>query len=35
MLTINQNISISEKSSVDFIFIHEILCMETHKGTQI
>jgi DNA-binding LytR/AlgR family response regulator len=33
MLTINQNISISEKSSVDFIFIHEILCMETHKGT--
>ena len=33
MPTINQNISISEKSSVDFIFIHEILCIETHKGT--
>jgi DNA-binding LytR/AlgR family response regulator len=33
MPTINQNISISEKSSVDFISIHEILCMETHKGT--
>jgi DNA-binding LytR/AlgR family response regulator len=30
---INQRIAISEKSSVDFVSIDEILCVETHKGT--
>jgi len=30
---INRRIAISEKSSVDFVSIDEILCVETHKGT--
>jgi two-component system LytT family response regulator len=33
MPTINQRIAISEKSSVDFVSIDEILCVETHNGT--
>ncbi|MBT5787823.1 MAG: LytTR family transcriptional regulator, partial [Flavobacteriaceae bacterium] len=33
MPNINQRIAISEKSSVDFVSIDEILCVETHKGT--
>ena len=33
MPTINQRIAMSEKSSVDFVSIDEILCVETHKGT--
>lgn len=30
---INRRIAISEKSSVDFVSVDEILCVETHKGT--
>lgn len=33
LATVNQRIAISEKSSVDFVSIDEILCVETHKGT--
>ena len=33
LAAINQRIAISEKSSVDFVSIDEILCVETHKGT--
>lgn len=33
LVPINQRIAISEKSSVDFVSIDEILCVETHKGT--
>ena len=29
----NHRIAISEKSSVDFVSIDEIMCVETHKGT--
>ena len=33
LATLNQRIAISEKSSVDFVSIDDILCVETHKGT--
>ena len=29
----NHRIAISEKSSVDFVSVDEIMCVETHKGT--
>ena len=29
----NHSIAISEKSSVDFVSVDEIMCVETHKGT--
>lgn len=33
LAAINQRIAISEKSSVDFVSIDEIFCVETHNGT--
>ena len=33
LAAIDQRIAISEKSSVGFVSIDEILCVETHKGT--